>query len=82
MKEQRNLINELQSNIPYQKLIKPSVSKPSVVWHIEHSLLSVKLMIDKLEPCNFINHPYFGHMNLNSTKKLLMIHTDHHLKII
>lgn len=38
--------------------------------------------IDKLEPCNFFEHPYSGHMNLKTTKKLLMKQTDHHLKII
>ena len=146
MNELRILINELESNIPNQKLINPSVSKSSVGWHIEHSLLSVKLMIeglknsnpenykwkfnisrifimtmnkiprgkgiapeislpeneynestmiknisftndmikeiDKLEPCNFIEHPYFGHMNLKATKKLLILHTVHHIEII
>ncbi len=31
---------------------------------------------------NFIKHPYFGELNLKQVQTFLIIHTQHHLKII
>jgi hypothetical protein len=38
--------------------------------------------LDNLEAKSNFMHPYFGQLNLKQTKKLFLIHTKHHLKII
>ncbi len=38
--------------------------------------------LDRLPANSYFLHPYFGNMNLNAAKKLLVIHTKHHIKII
>lgn len=35
-----------------------------------------------LQENNYFLHPYFGDLNLKASKKLLLIHTQHHIKII
>ncbi len=37
---------------------------------------------DNLHPNSFFKHPYFGDLNLKTTKQFLILHTNHHLKII
>jgi hypothetical protein len=140
------LLNELDALIPHQQVARPGVSNASVGWHIEHSLLTFCLVINKISESDpkeyapkfswikllilttkkiprgkgrapevvkpvqeittaslkqgierarqkagqllnlhsnsYFEHPYFGHMNLGSTKKFLEIHTRHHLNII
>jgi hypothetical protein len=140
------LLNELDACIPHQHVTRPGVSNASVGWHIEHSILTFCLVINritesdpkqyspkfsfikffiltfkkiprgkgrapdivkpvqeitpaslmqgvakarqkageilKLDSNSYFEHPYFGHLNLASTKKFLEIHTKHHLDII
>jgi hypothetical protein len=38
--------------------------------------------IENLPTNSYFTHPYFGMMNLAMTKKLIRIHTRHHMKII
>ena len=43
------LVSELENYIPQQELIKPDVSASSIGWHIEHSLLTINLIVDTVK---------------------------------
>lgn len=49
MEQLQKLLLELESKIPNQEMIHPLVSKSSVGWHIEHSLLTINLVIEALQ---------------------------------
>jgi hypothetical protein len=49
MKNLENLITGLENNIPKQGCINEAISKSSVGWHIEHTLLTFNLIIDLLK---------------------------------
>ncbi len=38
--------------------------------------------LEQLEAHNYFTHAYFGDLNLQQTKKMILIHTHHHLKIV
>lgn len=38
-------------------------------------------IIDGLDKNNHFQHPYFGVLNLKHAKKMMLLHTKHHLKI-
>ena len=38
--------------------------------------------LDELPANHFFIHPFFGHLNVKNTKKMIALHTDHHLAII
>lgn len=40
------------------------------------------LKLDSFSENQFFNHPFFKDLNVKQTKRFLMIHTKHHLKII
>lgn len=141
-----SLLTQLESNLIYSDKINIAISKASVGWHIEHSLLAFNNIINSLKKSNpaeykwqfntirifvfimnkiprgkgkapqaslpaadiqietlknyleiarinfstldsldsktFFVHPVFGNLDLKATKKLLIIHTRHHLDII
>jgi hypothetical protein len=39
-------------------------------------------MLNELPSNHFFIHPFFGHLNVKNTKKMIALHTDHHLAII
>lgn len=145
MNKLRALLTKIESGITDHELTNSAISKSSVGWHIEHSLLTITRIIeglkrsdpkkykrsytmarflvftfnriprgrakspsivapqqydaeslknhitkvrtaiseiDQLVANNYIEHPYFGHLNVKATKKFLLIHTNHHLKIM
>jgi hypothetical protein len=146
MKSLAVLINELENKLPFVEQKKETVSKVSVGWHLEHSLLALIKMIsavehsnpadykrefnlkrfivltagriprgrakvpDSVKPGNEINkagikgllekakqkadlfeqsnkdqffkHPVFGDLKLKQARKVIAIHTIHHIKII
>ena len=49
MKNLGNLITELENKIPKQESINQAISKSSVGWHIEHTLLTINRVIDQLK---------------------------------
>ena len=49
MKNLIYLITELENKIPKQEFINEAISQTSVGWHIEHTLLTINLIIDQLK---------------------------------
>ncbi|MFN3908035.1 MAG: DUF1569 domain-containing protein [Flavobacterium sp.] len=39
-------------------------------------------MVETLPKNSFFVHPFFGKMNVKESKRMMYLHTDHHLKII
>jgi hypothetical protein len=52
MNELSELLNELGSKIPKQEFINLEISKSSVGWHIEHTLLTINLIVRALKNSN------------------------------
>src|SRR5215203_1290978 len=53
-------INELESFIPFQEKTNPAISSGSIGWHIEHCLLTLDRVIEKLKQSNPTDyHPKF-----------------------
>jgi hypothetical protein len=146
MKQLNDLIHVLEKHFTLFEKTDESISKSSVGWHINHSLIVISKIIfalsqskpdtykwrfnvvrmlvlgmnkiprgkgkapngvlpkgeitidslnmqlqktkesvgqlDKLQPKNYFNHPYLGDLNLHTTKLFLVIHTNHHFKIV
>lgn len=56
MEKLNKLIQKLENEIPNQEVINTSISKSSVGWHIEHTLLTINLVIEavlKSDPNNY-----------------------------
>lgn len=53
----------------------------SLTNHIAETRLSIQ-KLSQLPKDSFFTHPYFGDLRLEETKKLFLIHTRHHIKII
>lgn len=146
MKSLYALINELETKLPFIEQKKETMSKASVGWHLEHSLLALIKMVngvehskpddykwkfnfsrfyvltlgkiprgrakvpdsvkpgdeinistitplfekarlkaglfEKLDKKKFLKHPYFGDVRQKQARKVIAIHTQHHLNII
>ncbi len=74
--------------IPVGRIQAPASVRPldnftneSLQHHFKISYNSIR-ELDHLEKNNFFTHPFFGHLNLKSSKKFLQVHTKHHLNII
>ncbi len=146
MKELTELISELEKTVPYIDHKNDTVSKVSVGWHLEHSLLAFVKMIsatehsnpedfkrsfnwkrslvftmgkiprgkarvpnnvkpgeeiseesikpllekakekaelfEKLSSDKYFTHPVFGDLKIKQARRMIAIHTKHHIQII
>lgn len=76
-----NFIPRGKAKAPKSVLPEGEITIASLKTHVEQ----VKELINKidlLKPNNHFKHPYFGDLNLQQTKKFIVLHTNHHLKII
>lgn len=65
------------------KVVQPEgdISKESLQMHLEKVYQNLENWEDIYENCYFF-HPFFGNLNKKATEKFLVLHTNHHLKII
>lgn len=64
------------------KVVRPAESVPtSLIAQLQLAKQQVDVL-DTLSPNHYVEHPYFGHLNLQPTRKFLVIHSQHHLDII
>ncbi|MEN1785448.1 MAG: DUF1569 domain-containing protein [Bacteroidota bacterium] len=66
----------------------PASVKPPQTVQLDSLKLQLALVYDNLERLatldthTYFNHPVFGHLDRDQTRRFLEIHTNHHLKII
>ena len=65
------------------KVVQPEgdISKESLQMHLEKVYQNLENWEDIYENYYFF-HPFFGNLNKKATEKFLVLHTNHHLKII
>ena len=74
--------------IPRGKAQAPKAAQPAADFTIESLQEKAKHVAIKLKELGHLHpnahflHPIFGQLNVKLTKKMLKIHTEHHLKII
>lgn len=74
--------------IPRKKGKAPKITIPENDFNSENISENIELIktnlhqLDALHPDSFIEHPYFGHLNVKESLRFLKIHNNHHLKII
>ncbi|WP_339875595.1 DUF1569 domain-containing protein [Olleya marilimosa] len=65
------------------KHVKPPkvITEESLVLQIEDARSNIN-KINTLDKNAYFNHPLFGHVNTTRVNRFLILHTNHHLKII
>ena len=78
----------IMNDFPRGRAQAPTVVRPTInfnqktlVNHINLAKEKIK-ELDRLQPNNYFEHPYFGHLNVKPAIKFIRIHTKHHLDII
>ena len=63
--------------------VKPGeqISKDSIIALITKAMQKAELL-ETLDNKKFFTHPYFGNLRLKQARKIIAIHTHHHIKII
>ncbi|NNC69779.1 MAG: hypothetical protein HKN90_03040 [Flavobacteriaceae bacterium] len=56
------------------------ITKEQLIAQFEQAKEALK-QLDGLDKNSHFQHPYFGILNLKQSKKMMRLHTDHHLKI-
>jgi hypothetical protein len=76
-----NKIPRGKAKAPESVIPKEAMNTDELNKHVQ--LLKTRLaLLNTLHPGSYFKHPYFGHLNLKDTQKMLLIHTRHHLHII
>jgi len=73
MNKINHLLNQMESNISHAEVINQEISKGSVAWHIEHSLLTLNGITELLiqsNPDNYKWHFNFLRMVVLTKKKI------------
>lgn len=76
------------NHIPRGKAKAPKTVTPDSVATKKELMEKLQLVqqnileLDGLHKNSFFNHPYFKNLKLKQTRKFLVLHTNHHLKII
>ena len=76
------------NKIPRGRAKAPERVMPKEAFNTDELKKDIQLLksrlavLDSLKPGNFVIHPKFGHLNLKATKKMLKLHTRHHIDII
>lgn len=58
-----------------------NISEEDILVELEKARRGIG-SIKGLSKNTFFEHPFFGHISRNETPKFLVIHTEHHLKIV
>lgn len=83
----RRIIVLTSGNIPRQKVRAPKNVTPETfdLDSVKSEIINAKSLVKRLytldKNAHFI-HPFFGDINLKTTKRFLAVHTEHHLKIM
>jgi hypothetical protein len=56
MEKLKKIIEDLENKVPSQEMLNPAISKSSVGWHIEHSILTINLIVEALQKSNPENY--------------------------
>lgn len=84
----RFLIVDVLNKIPRGKVKAPKLVRPEGEISKETLELSLKNLKDNLEDWKqldknaYFQHPFFDELNKKATEKFLVLHTNHHFKII
>lgn len=84
----RFLIVDVLNKIPRGKVKAPKLVRPEGEISKESLELSLKSLNDNLADWSqldknvFFKHPFFDDLNKKATEKFLVLHTNHHFKII
>lgn len=84
----RRLVVFTRGKIPRGKAKAPKSVIPENAFDETDVRAKMEKALHKLEKLNelpsnhFFVHPFFGHLNVKATKKMIALHTDHHLAII
>ena len=70
-----------KAKAPKSVIPENSFSEENIRGNLETARKKIR-QLNELHPDQFFLHPYFGKLNIRSTRRMLDLHTEHHLQII
>ena len=61
---------------------KTEINTDTILWHLKEVEELLPVFESLTDNHKYLNHPFFGKLTLAQSKRNLLIHTNHHLKII